>query len=370
MPYRASSFALVAVPMFLAVAGCSGSTTNATGTGATSASSTSSTGAGPATTGSSTGSSSSGDFDAGAEVQTYTTGMGPISLMPGQEETNCIVVPLGNADGGYIRRIRANLSAGSHHMIVYITTAAANPTPTPCVALSGILTGDTPLFIAQQPQAELVWPTDDSGTPVAAALAANQMVKVEFHTINTTTSPLMATGSMDIDTVALSTKVTPSDLAFWGTEKINIPPNGTFSTPGSPPNYQAALPGTKSFAVTTHQHHLGTEIKVWYSAGQGDTSTMIADDTNWANPPLTVLSPMLDFPSDGSKGLSYQCSWMNPTATAVKFGESANDEMCFIWHYYYPSQGFQFCVDGFCKTNCTTNAQCSAGTTCQSGSCK
>jgi hypothetical protein len=33
----------------------------------------------------------------------------------------------------------------------------------------------------------------------------------------------------------------------------------------------------------------------------------------------------------------------------VKFGESFNDEMCFLWQYYYPSQGFQLCVDGFCK---------------------
>ena len=41
----------------------------------------------------------------------------------------------------------------------------------------------------------------------------------------------------------------------------------------------------------------------------------------------------------------------------VSFGESFNDEMCFLWHYYYPSQGFQVCsyamvggsLQHFCK---------------------
>jgi hypothetical protein len=29
--------------------------------------------------------------------------------------------------------------------------------------------------------------------------------------------------------------------------------------------------------------------------------------------------------------------------------ESALDEMCFVGGYYYPSQGFQLCLDGQCQ---------------------
>lgn len=316
---------------FVVLAGCSGTVA-----------ATSTTGGG----GTSTMTTTTPPFDAGATVTSYTTGMGPISLAPGVEETNCITVNLANAEGGYVRRFRADLSEGSHHMIVYTSSDTTESlTPTPCQPLSGILQGQHPVFIAQQATATLVFPNDDAGTPVGFQIAANQMLKIEFHTINTTQSPLMVTGKAYIDTIPLSTKVTVSDLAFWGTNKIAIPANGSYDTGVK---YQAALPGTKSFAVTTHQHHLGTEMQVWYGTGPTDTSDRVADGTDWSNPPLVMLAPPLDFPSDGSKGLAYECHWVNTTASPVFFGESFNDEMCFLWHYYYPSQGFQMCLDGQC----------------------
>jgi hypothetical protein len=315
----------------IAMAGCSGTTSQA-----------GSTGGGTTTTASGTTTA----FDAGAMVTSYQTGLGPVALMPGQEQTNCIVVHLGNAEGGYVRRFRADLTPGSHHMIVYASSdTTESPTPTPCQALAGILMGEHPVFIAQQAQAELVFPSAADGTPVAFQLAANQMVKIELHAINTTQAPLMVAGSAYLDTVPLSTKVTVSDLAFWGTKRINIPANGSYDTGVK---YQAAIPGTKSFAVTTHQHHLGTEMRVWYSTGATDTSDLVADGTDWNNPPLVMLAPPLDVPSDGSKGFAYDCHWVNTTASPVKFGESYYDEMCFLWHYYYPSQGFQMCLDGLC----------------------
>jgi hypothetical protein len=35
---------------------------------------------------------------------------------------------------------------------------------------------------------------------------------------------------------------------------------------------------------------------------------------------------------------------MNTSEQSVGFGESANDEMCFFWAYYFPSQGARVCV--------------------------
>lgn len=64
----------------------------------------------------------------------------------------------------------------------------------------------------------------------------------------------------------------------------------------------------------------------------------IADTKDWANPPLYRLSPELTF--DGSNGVAYQCTWNNTTGQVITFGESALQEMCFMWIYYYPSHGF------------------------------
>jgi hypothetical protein len=85
---------------------------------------------------------------------------------------------------------------------------------------------------------------------------------------------------------------------------------------------------------------MGTHFRVLY----GDTQ--LADTTDWANPPLYRLDPQLDF--DGSNGLNYQCEWQNPTDTPVGYGESALQEMCFLWMYYYPARGTDVCIDGNC----------------------
>jgi hypothetical protein len=323
----------------LFVAGCSGGAADTTSSGA---------GAGKTST-SSSGSTGTGGagFDAGGVVTTYTTGEGPIALAAGEEETNCITVRLGNPEGAYVRRVTAELSPGSHHMIVYASTDTTEaPTPTPCAPLAGILEGQHPFFIAQQGHAELTWPDDENNDPIGFQLAADQMVKVEFHTINTTSSPLMVTGKAIIETIPLSTpNVTPSDMAFWGTKNFTIPPHEMYSTPV---DYQYGIPGTKSFAVTTHQHHLGVQMQVWYASSETDTSDRIANGLSWSDPPLNLLNPPISFPADGSKLLTYQCTWDNPTTDPVTFGESYYDEMCFVWHYYYPSQGFQACIDHLC----------------------
>ncbi len=338
---RRSAVSIFAVS-FLVLAGCHGEAAQPGGT----------------TSGTTSGTGTGGSpFDAGAMVTSYTTGMGPIALAPGVEETNCTIINLGNAEGGWVRRFRADLSEGSHHMIVYTSSETTeSPTPTPCQPFAGILSGDHPVFIAQQPTATLVFPDDENNVPVGFQIAANQMVKIEFHTINTTQTPLMVTGKAYLDTIPLSTTVTPSDLAFWGTEYIEIPPGPSSFDTGV--LFQEALPDTHSFAVTTHQHSLGTEMKVWYGTGATDTSDLVADSTSWSNPPLVMLNPALDYPAGAGKGLAFQCHWVqpNPTTAPVQFGESFYDEMCFLWHYYYPSQGFQLCA--FNKVGGTMKSAC------------
>ena len=67
-------------------------------------------------------------------------------------------------------------------------------------------------------------------------------------------------------------------------------------------------------------------------------------------------------PSGG--GFHFSCYWTTPATSTVKFGESANDEMCFFWSYYYPSQGALVCahtdqVPGGYDLCCPGNPLCS-----------
>ena len=347
---RARFFAFTSSAMIFG-AGCSSAvdTTPGTTTGTT----TGAGGAGGAQSGSTTSGSGGSTGAGGSSLATIEQGIGPIPAGTGEEHTQCITVSLKNAEGAFVRRFRADLGTGSHHMIVYKSNATSeSPTPQDCQGFSGLLSGEHPIFIAQQAKAQLDFPTDENGVPVALEIAPNQMVRLELHFINTTAQSLDVAAKLFVDTVPLTTAVVKSDLAFWGTQMIKVPANGVGDTGVK---FQRALASTKTFALTTHQHHLGTEMKVWYGASAADPNQkMVADGKNWSDPPLELFTPALDFPDNGngkvsSMGLAYQCQWKNTTATDVSFGEGFNDEMCFLWQYYYPSQGFQLCVDGLCK---------------------
>src|SRR5262249_8989309 len=138
-----------------------------------------------------------GDFDAGAQVNTIETGIGPISAKPGDEDTQCITINLKNPEGAFVRRFRTELGEGSHHMILYTTNATTeSPVPQKCGPLSGVFPGGAgvrPVFIAQQAKSDLVFPTDENGVPVGLEIKPNQMVRIEMHFIDTTSNPLPVT---------------------------------------------------------------------------------------------------------------------------------------------------------------------------------
>jgi len=268
--------------------------------------------------------------------------IGPIDVPAGVETTQCIVMPLGNTEDVVVDSFDIQLSEGSHHLIVYMTSDMPQSDPVNCTPFAGIALGtDTPLVFANKKQETWQFPSG-----VAQLVPANQNVKVEGHYINATAQDLQGTGTVTFHTTPAATAPTfqNADFVFYGTMKITIPPNSSYSTG---PLFQAGVAGTHFISVTTHEHRLGTHAQVWASAKTGDMSNQIANDLDWSNPSWNALAPQFDF--DGTSGLTYQCDWTNTTDQTVGFGESALDEMCFIGGYYYPSQKLDLCVDGHCK---------------------
>lgn len=299
-----------------------------------------------------TGAGASGGTGGGSEVlSTVESGIGPVSADVGEEDTVCIFKRMQNP-AGFVRNIRGHLTDGSHHMIVYLSGETEEQLePKRCGGFSGIfnLEGgipgldsvDIPVFIAQQHEAEVNLPHDpETGKPLGFRVEENQMLRIELHWFNTTPTKQEVTGAVEFDLAASDQEVIESSFAFWGTTAIDIPPHSQFTTPVL---FQRALTDTKAFAVTTHQHQLGTNMKVWKADGTsvGDDQLLV-ESTDWAEPPLKILDPPEFF--DVGEGLAYQCTWDNTTSNKVGFGEGFGDEMCFLWMYYYPSIGFDLCM--------------------------
>jgi hypothetical protein len=162
----------------------------------------------------------------GATPHTYRATITAPRLDPGQETTVCVVRRLGNDAPQYVRRVRAHLGDASHHLIFYRSTATMErTTPFPCTAFSGVLAAgngaaNAPMLVAQDRDSTLEMPAG-----VGVNIEADQMVRIEYHTVNVGSAPIEPTAEVGVDTVDRVGTVQPADILFWGNLSINLPPH-------------------------------------------------------------------------------------------------------------------------------------------------
>lgn len=279
--------------------------------------------------------------DTSADTNTptsYALTLGSWTMQPSQETTRCVVKRLGNTGTIRVDQIRTNLSRGSHHFIVYKSADTVEQTePFPCTPFSETLGGQTvPLMISQIREETLTLPEG-----VAFELAPNQMIRLEAHYLNYFPEPI-ETGAEVVFEVADSSATELADFMFYGTTQVYIPAGQSVTTPWK---FHSVPAGVKVFGLTGHTHALGTNVEIEKSSARTSAGEALyppeGQPFDWAEAPVAMFSPPLQFAGDGFR---FRCSWTNTTERDVHFGESANQEMCFFWAYYYPSQGYRLCV--------------------------
>jgi hypothetical protein len=332
--------ATLALFSMLVAAGCSG----ANGSGGTGGGSGSAGGGAAGGSAGGTGSGGGGGGSAGGDGS-FSISIGPIAVAPGVETTQCILIKMPTTTDQDVIAIGTVLAPGSHHLIAYKSNALAeNLTPTPCTSFDGVINGEAPIFIADSLAQKMTLPTG-----VGYHFPAGQMVRIEAHYINATMTPLQGMGTVTFTPgppmtyqqadIMMCGSVTPLTCGLGG-----IPPGRpSYALPVGTYAGSASVDFTKLkvFALTSHEHRRGSDVKIWKSATGNPTAQQLFDNPNWSSPPLQVYgdSDVLSFAS--GEGLSWQCSYDSSADTAQTcFGESAEtNEMCFIWAYYYPSVG-------------------------------
>ena len=274
----------------------------------------------------------------------FTLQFPTIHVDPSAEDTQCVWMRLDNPEPIKVHQLHNTLSPTSHHLIVYKDNhdMTEQLTPTPCQPFTGALntTGMiAPIMITQKADDALTLPDG-----VAYTLGAHQMIKIEMHYLNAQDTAQDSTASVEFYSADPSTIHDEADILFIGTPDVTVPPGtSTVHQFFEVPAY-LDLSASNIFAITGHTHHLGTDVQVRVapSADGPMTSVYAPSPFSWSEPETTVHAPPFSVPSGG--GLDFECSYDNPTTDTVGFGESANDEMCFFWAYYYPSQGSKVCV--------------------------
>jgi hypothetical protein len=273
---------------------------------------------------------------------TYTLNVGPITVQPGDENTQCVVTHLGNMNPIHVGQIHNVLSQGSHHMIVYRSTETTEQlTPFDCKPFTDTLDpakGST-LMVTQKKDDTLALPSG-----VAFTLDANQMIRIELHYINPGSQPIQVTAQANFITMDDAAFQNEAGFLFVGDPDITLAAHSS-STLGPiffpvPADYA----GAQFFAITGHEHQYGTNVVASVATGKGDPGTPVynVSDWLWSEPATVASNPPFTIPSGG--GFNFSCSWNNTSDNQVSFGESATDEMCFFWAYYYPSIGSKVCM--------------------------
>ena len=278
--------------------------------------------------------------------QKYVLNWGPVTVHPGEENTQCVTLRLGNPEAFKVHRMHNVLSPGSHHMILYKNDMDTTEvtTPTDCQPFAGALnlTGMVaPVMITQKDDDELTLPDG-----VGYTLAANQMIRIEMHYINSTDADLVVTGTSEFSEGTPGTIQDEANILFIGSPDIDIPAHTTATVDQyfAASRAQLDLSTAKFFAVTGHTHRMGTNMTVATAATEGgEPSSIYAPSPfSWSEPETTTHKPEFVVPTGG--GFKFKCEYNNTSDQRVKFGESATDEMCFFWAYYYPSKGSHVCV--------------------------
>ncbi|MEP7122198.1 MAG: hypothetical protein ABJE95_14860 [Byssovorax sp.] len=296
------------------------------------------TGASGMTTGSGTNSTGTGS----TLGDSYSVEFGPVTIASGQENTQCVVVKLDNPAMLHVGQIHNELSPGSHHLIVYRTADTMEQlTPFDCQPFADLLKPEkgSPLMVTQKHDDLLTLPKG-----VAFSFKPQQFLRLEMHYINTTNADIQVHAKSTFTSIVESEFTDEADFLFLGDPDIKVPAHGKQTLGPVYLPLQAEQVGAKVFGITGHTHQWGTNVQVSLADGKDGPDKVLYDVPGWTwSEPATVhLDPPVSVPAGG--GFRFTCNYDNKGNTDAKFGESANDEMCFFWAYYYPSKGAFVCA--------------------------
>lgn len=282
------------------------------------------------------------DVPAPATSTTLKLHIGDWTMKPKQEVTRCVIKRLDNADPVFVHALHSKAVKGSHHLIVYRSDdTVEKPEPFDCDPFAETLSGNNiPLMISQVYDETLTLPTG-----VAFEFKAKQMIRLEMHFLNYYKDDITAAADVTFETLPATEVKDKADMFFFGTGSFTLPAGKVTTTPW---NWLPMWDGAHLFALTGHEHALGTNVEIALQSTGTDAPPQaiyppVGKPFDWSEPPMAKFDPPIAF--DKSGGLSYRCTWNNTTDKTVTFGESATQEMCFLWGYYYPSKGYRMCVN-------------------------
>lgn len=263
------------------------------------------------------GSSSTPTTHPNEELVTLT--MGPFTVPPNGEVYKCqnFANPFGDVDQD-VKEYEVHMTSGSHHMFLFFDKSNKDAPVEDCP--QGGLEFHPYPFGAQSADASMRYP-DDVGSLVPRGTG----FRVSVHYLNPGDKPLEATVKAVMHKAAPGTVNQHAGVIFMNDVGINVPP-GKSTT-----NASCTLASdVMIMTATSHMHQRATA----FSAKTKDGVALYETD-QWADPKTKTFAPALAL-AKGTE-IEWGCGYNNETGKALRFGESAEDNvMCIFSATYYP----------------------------------
>ena len=265
-----------------------------------------------------------------------------VSIPAGGELTYCWYFKTSNTAEVDITKWTSHMTAGSHHLIVYLTSGptAGKPIDSAPTACGGGGLQDVWSYSAQSPDVVMQIPTDDgAGKPLAMKIPAGQYGFIQMHYVNTGDVALNAHVEVTADGLATGTAFTPTSAFVTYVSSFQIPATATAGNEYTVTNTCQVPAGRKFWTMSTHAHKQAVETKVV----DNTTAGRVFDSIDWEHPGAVVWNPAFyGFAST----FTNSCKYLNTTGHIIDEGQSAvTNEMCMAVGYQFPATQPTFCVN-------------------------
>jgi hypothetical protein len=280
--------------------------------------------------GSSGGASSGGSGGSGGTGSGGTSGAGYTVLVEGtwalpsgDEGYRCVRKTV--TEDAWVSAIRPKLPPGTHHTVLTLEPSATEPDGiSPCDAGTN---GPHMIYGSGVGTTELVLPEG-----VAVPIPAGSQLVLNLHLFNVTQATLSGTSGIEVKYVAEGEVEHEAQVTLAGKME------GLVAMPGtSTDNGVCTLANdTTIFAILPHMHQLGSHLKAETEPVTGSPTVLLDMDYTFDDQQYFPVEPTLSLVA-GDK-IHVACTYENPGAQPVYYGDSSTQEMCFASIFEYPAR--------------------------------
>ena len=284
----------------------------------------------------------------GPPLPAFTLDEGTLTLNPAQEGLFCRQMPVPTAftDGDtFVTGIDADVSLGTHHLIVTASDDAPGTVPTLChdtgsgqaknASFQDFAVDPNPASVIESLK-RVAFGGGGGSAKIRFPAGYGKPMPLGFfesshHVLNTGRAPIDVHGHFDVFTAKGEDIPFPMGVLFANALQVDVEPNSEGSVEGTMTTPEAI----DLVVLTSHAHNFLThfEMHLW-KGGQAVPEALYVSETA-ETPAVTVLDPPVHLePGDG---VTFRCTYVNHTANKVGWGV-VGGEMCMPFGMYaYPA---------------------------------